>query len=509
MAKFLNKKEQVFDIQLTTYGRYLMSIGKLQPVYYAFFDDNILYDKRYCTGDVLHGTTVETTALPEPQNDIHKRIKQSTAYLESPILFTDIERHDEQIQNPGETQYVDATPQQQIARAEMFRFEKSIGDAVLDSDSNNYAPAWKVVALQNKISSSANRDSVTLSDIPQINITLEYEKQIARLDQDLLPDSVNDIIGSSRVFADLHTVGLKADDALIYMEEVNTALLVENFDIEVFQKETVTSCTAANGRIGLYEDFGGNHGWTGVTSGDILTINHNNYTVTITIKDSASGGPASGFVINTKEDTIADGGAGTGTATVLLDSYTEEESLAGVTEQSRGAELLLYLLEAIDNFGTELDIEGVQEGNLYDLTSDLSIVLVSATCGERSNDGEISLTVDDESAWILDSWAGGKDEYVRYKRKYFKKEYNNVQDGYMVANQPVTIPSTNYTTASVEYYFDILVDHEIDNELACKGAETFNKQSYYVDLDFDCKTQSEEAIYFDIYGRATEPEICQ
>ena len=77
----------------------------------------------------------------------------------------------------------------------------------------------------------------------------------------------------------------------------------------------------------------------------------------------------------------------------------------------------------------------------------------------------------------------------------------------MIANQPVTIPSTRYTTASVEYYFDVLVDQEIDNELACKGAQTFNKESYYVDLDFDCNIKS--AIYFDIYGKATEPEICQ
>ena len=44
---FFNKKEEVIDIQLTQYGKYLLSIGKLEPVYYAFFDDNILYDSNY------------------------------------------------------------------------------------------------------------------------------------------------------------------------------------------------------------------------------------------------------------------------------------------------------------------------------------------------------------------------------------------------------------------------------------------------------------------------------
>ena len=44
MAKFLNKKEQVIDFQLTPYGRQRLSVGSLKPTYYAFFDDDILYD---------------------------------------------------------------------------------------------------------------------------------------------------------------------------------------------------------------------------------------------------------------------------------------------------------------------------------------------------------------------------------------------------------------------------------------------------------------------------------
>ena len=47
MAKFLNKKEQVYDLKLTSYGHYLMSMGIFEPVYYAFFDDNIIYDSAY------------------------------------------------------------------------------------------------------------------------------------------------------------------------------------------------------------------------------------------------------------------------------------------------------------------------------------------------------------------------------------------------------------------------------------------------------------------------------
>ena len=39
-----DKKEDVLDIQLTQHGKYLVSKGKFKPTYYAFFDDDIVYD---------------------------------------------------------------------------------------------------------------------------------------------------------------------------------------------------------------------------------------------------------------------------------------------------------------------------------------------------------------------------------------------------------------------------------------------------------------------------------
>ena len=44
MAEFFNKKEEMLEVQLTEYGKYLLSMGKLDPAYYAFFDDEILYN---------------------------------------------------------------------------------------------------------------------------------------------------------------------------------------------------------------------------------------------------------------------------------------------------------------------------------------------------------------------------------------------------------------------------------------------------------------------------------
>ena len=67
MTTYFNKKEEVIAIELTQYGKYLLSKGKLKPEFYSFYDDDVLYDGS-------HG------GVTELQNDIVGRIKQ-TPYL--------------------------------------------------------------------------------------------------------------------------------------------------------------------------------------------------------------------------------------------------------------------------------------------------------------------------------------------------------------------------------------------------------------------------------------------
>ena len=44
MVLFLDKKEQVIEFELTNHGKHLFSVGKLDPKFYSFYDDDILYD---------------------------------------------------------------------------------------------------------------------------------------------------------------------------------------------------------------------------------------------------------------------------------------------------------------------------------------------------------------------------------------------------------------------------------------------------------------------------------
>ena len=41
MPNFFDKKEEVINIELTQYGKHLLSKGKFRPEYYAFYDQRI------------------------------------------------------------------------------------------------------------------------------------------------------------------------------------------------------------------------------------------------------------------------------------------------------------------------------------------------------------------------------------------------------------------------------------------------------------------------------------
>ena len=73
--EFFNRKEEVLDVELTQYGKYLLSIGKFKPSYYAFFDDDIIYDIRY-QGLAPNNSIIEGSPV-ENQKDAQKRIQET------------------------------------------------------------------------------------------------------------------------------------------------------------------------------------------------------------------------------------------------------------------------------------------------------------------------------------------------------------------------------------------------------------------------------------------------
>ena len=97
---------------------------------------------------------------------------------------------------------------------------------------------------------------------------------------------------------------------------------------------------------------------------------------------------------------------------------------------------------------------------------------------------------------------------TQLKRQYFKNENPQIVDGLMISGTPEEVQQPELTTDAVDYFFNVLTDKDANGKIACACANTFNKNSYYVDIDFDCAQENFKEIYYDIYGSATSPEIC-
>ena len=75
MSTFFNQKEDVLDVELTPFGKQVLSRGIFNPVFYSFYDSNILYDSKFA-------------GFTETQNNILDRIKLGTPYLKPQASFT-------------------------------------------------------------------------------------------------------------------------------------------------------------------------------------------------------------------------------------------------------------------------------------------------------------------------------------------------------------------------------------------------------------------------------------
>jgi hypothetical protein len=226
MSRLLNKKEEVIELKLTSYGKYLLGAGTFKPMYYAFLDDNIIYDAAHA-------------GIDETQSSAQKRIKEETQYLESLVLFEDLENYTLQ-DEIDEIQYMpgDVKPREEIQVSEFYRFDHILGDAYLLGE-QSVTPSWKVAALQTAISSSSFTDAKNNTRIPQINISSSYT--LRTMDVDKYTNTIFnseeplDHILKTTSFRDDKIIYLDRSEPTMYIEEVNTQTLNKNFDVEVFE----------------------------------------------------------------------------------------------------------------------------------------------------------------------------------------------------------------------------------------------------------------------------------
>ena len=224
--KFFDSKEEVLDIQLTQYGRHLLSKSAWKPVYYAFFDENVLYDGQY-------------GGLVDNKNDVEARIQEETPLLRTQHSFT------------GRDEYLFDGLDDETDRIRLGAYEKlnvmpmSLGTTALDSTKT---PAFNIQFLEGEINNLEYNltgnvrtfDSVTsysqqLVKIPQIETDIEFKITVTDPLNSEVSFEVDPVLSPQNVYSDGFSVAIGPEQLLLLVEEKNTTFDYENFDIEVFE----------------------------------------------------------------------------------------------------------------------------------------------------------------------------------------------------------------------------------------------------------------------------------
>jgi hypothetical protein len=223
--KFLDKKEQVLDIQLTQHGKRLLAKGNFKPHYYAFFDDDIIYD----TAWIGYG---------EDQNESQDRILEALR-TEAQYNFSGVET------KLKEQNMINS----KMAQNEIDK-EIAIGPLNNADPFSEYVPAWDIKFLDNQIDSFSKTYKSESTDlkIPQLEVVFNYDIKIASIDsissgqEELVDqDSINeqstllDPLGTIFPDGTYHYLEETKREMLTRIIEQNTDFLNENFDIEVYK----------------------------------------------------------------------------------------------------------------------------------------------------------------------------------------------------------------------------------------------------------------------------------
>jgi hypothetical protein len=268
---FFDKKEDVLDFELTPYGRHLLSKGKLMPKYYAFLDDDVVYDIRHAGGT-------------ENNNEIKNRIIDETPSLRPMVTVNSVETQisdSEQIdmgnvnEHGGELSFLlgmksnplgqDETSltNQYVNVYDTFRptsdtnskfFQNTIGTS---KQGIKEGPRWNLTFIRGDLESTATHITASISssvdfnddqtvptqilNIPQIECDLVYTMEIRNsndidqlnADQAVANSSIN--LQPIEVYDDGTYLKIEEDQVLIDFLEKNGFTHDESYEIEVFR----------------------------------------------------------------------------------------------------------------------------------------------------------------------------------------------------------------------------------------------------------------------------------
>ena len=219
--EFFNKKEDVIDLQITQFGRHLLSKGLFKPVYYSFFDDNVLYDSSKAN-------------LVEQQNDSEQRIKE-TQIMQPQIAISSLEKEfNTSYEMIMSNQANASTAVLQKTAEKNYALPQPMGTSDINSE---YSPSWSVQYLKGRLSGSSN--SLNLKEktggnnvivIPQLETNIETKIKTLTDDGAMAEE---DVVSPAQTNIAIQNKG----DNLVLLKvvESNAAYQKKNFDIEIFE----------------------------------------------------------------------------------------------------------------------------------------------------------------------------------------------------------------------------------------------------------------------------------
>lgn len=239
---FFNSKEEVIDIELTDYGRHLLSKGRFRPAFYEFYDDDIVYDSEYI-------------GLAEKQSQINTRIK-TTPRTKVQYTFSGAE---ERVKNfvrqarelglslnvlessAGELVRQNLKNQDNFVKIKRTLYTNFLPLGNSSLDKNTY-PTIKTKFITGELDSTGQFSSsaglpnslyfITLKD-------LEYKKFVDYTNDTQAGGIVNfnESSPSKVIFSDQSFINLETNDIFLEITELNTDNLKENFEISLFKIE--------------------------------------------------------------------------------------------------------------------------------------------------------------------------------------------------------------------------------------------------------------------------------
>ena len=252
---FFDKKEETLDLKLTPYGRYLLSVGKLMPKYYAFLDDEVIYDS-------------DCVKFTESNHEIKDRIINETPSLKPLITFDSVE------ETIGDS-FV--SPEDKILDIQMQNGKISL-EELASNATNNYknladfntkflqytigtsdslktkSPSWNVINFSGEITYAANAITSSVSEsaefvndidtpaidlnIPQLSVEVAYELTVGSTqdaDHNQYIESLSSAeIISPQIYSNGTYLKIKENQLLSRILEDNGFEFNEAFDIQVF-----------------------------------------------------------------------------------------------------------------------------------------------------------------------------------------------------------------------------------------------------------------------------------